>query len=383
MAVFNPIEFDGRVKRSAATLNKDYQVILFCPVSMKSTKLDLPGEIAIKRGWLSWKEYPTSVSLVIFWVQFIYIALAERPKIVYSHDFYLPFPGLLAAKLVGALSIYDAHELIIPNPPDPMSLRDRIYYWTEKVSVRHHDLVIAANPERAKLMKDHYELITLPTAIRNVSKLTLGSIDRTLLLKNYSDLRRENDEKFIIYMGYVALQRGLSAVIGALDDLPENISLIVVGDGPDRLMLQERHSAQSSGKKRVRLLGAIPQLLIQDVLSLCDVGVLVYSMVGLNNYYCSPNKIFEYTQAGLPVVTTAQPPLVTMLNEYNIGRLAGTKEKTAQPMDFAVAIREVFEVRADLIKNIPTFLAKNTLDSEQERLQKMTRSIFMEKKVAR
>ena len=34
MAVFNPIEFDGRVKRAAETLNNEFHVTLFCPVSM-------------------------------------------------------------------------------------------------------------------------------------------------------------------------------------------------------------------------------------------------------------------------------------------------------------------------------------------------------------
>lgn len=380
MVVFNPIEYDGRVKRAAETLNKYFQVILFCPASLNRTKIDLPGEVSIRRAWLSWKKWPTSLSLALFWLQFIFLAVAIRPKIIYSHDFYLPLPGVIAAKLVRARSIYDAHELIIPTSLARMSIRDRIYYWMERLSVRHYDLVIAANHERAELMKEHYGLITLPTPIRNISKPTLGSVERYNLLEKYPDLRRSEDEKLVVYMGDVALARGLGTVIDALDYLPIKIALIVVGDGPDRVVLQERHSSESGDRSRIRLLGPVPQFWIQDVLSLCDVGVLVYSMEGLNNFYCSPNKIFEYTQAGLPVVTTAQPPLVAMVKQYNIGRVAGTSGQTAQPKHFSAAIHGVFDAYTELIENIPNFLAKHSQEDEQGRLLHLTRTITLNTK---
>lgn len=377
MVVFNPIEYDGRVKRASETLSKNFQVILFCPASLNKSKFDLPEEISIRRAWLSWKRWPTSLSLVFFWLQFVLMAVVIRPKIIYCHDFYLPFPGVIAAKLVRARSIYDAHELIIPTSLTQMSIRDRIYYWMEKVSIGYYDLVIAANHERAELMKEHYALATLPTPIRNISKPTLGSVERDILLEKYPDLRRSNDEKLIVYMGDVSLERGLANLIESLDYLPSEMALIVVGDGPDRIFLEEKYSSESSRKSRVRLLGPVPQSWIQDVLSLCDVGVLVYSMEGLNNFYCSPNKIFEYTQAGLPVVSTAQPPLVAMVNQYNIGRVMGATGQAAQPKHFAVAIHGVFEAYAELIENIPKFLAKHSQVDEQRRLHDMTGTLIL------
>lgn len=383
MVVFNPIEYDGRVKRAAETLNKNFQVILFCPVSLNKSKNDLPKEISIRRAWLPWKKWPTSLSLAFFWLQFILWAVAIRPKIIYSHDFYLPFMGIIAAKLVRAKSIYDAHELIIPTSLTKISIRDRIYYWMEKVSIGYYDLVIAANRERAELMKKHYALAILPTPIRNISKPTLGSVEWSILLEQYPDLRRSNDENLIVYMGDVSLERGLGNLIDSLDFLPSEMALIVVGDGPDRIFLQEKYSSESSGKSRVRLLGPVPQSWIQDILNLCDVGVLVYSMEGLNNFYCSPNKIFEYTQAGLPVVTTAQPTLLAMVKQYNIGRVVGTIEQAAQPKHFAEAIHGVFEAYTELKENIPKFLAKHSQVDEQRRLLDITKTLIMSAKAVK
>lgn len=379
MAVFNPIEFDGRVKRAAETLNRDYRLLLFCPFSPTAPELSLSSEFQIWRAWLPWKRWPTAISLAFFWLQFIYVTLVTRPRIVYSHDYYLPFPGLLAARCVHALSIYDAHELIIPSGQGQMSRRDRMYYWFEKVSVVRHDLVIAANRERAELMKQHYQLQTLPTIIRNICEPTLGSVERTVILGRYPELSRKGKEFFVAYMGDVALERGLGAVIDAFEYLPKDVSLVVVGDGPDRIGLEQKYSSEVEGRKPIRFLGAIPQIWIQDVLSLCDIGIIVYSMQGLNNYFCAPNKIFEYTHAGLPVVSTPQPPLRAMIDQYRIGKVATTNEQSPTPTEFASAIWDVLSRHAEFSANIKPFLQDNSINAERERLIHMSRAAMIEK----
>lgn len=369
MAVFNPIEFDGRVRRAAETLMKDYQVVLFCPAPPKSADVTPSSDNRIKRSWLRWKACPTTISLAIFWLQFIHLALTIRPKIIYSHDFYLTFPGLVSAKLVGAVSIYDAHELII-NPPIKMLIRDRIFYFLERMSVHHQDLVIAANIERAELMKEHYSLDTLPTPIRNISKYTLGSIDRATILQKYPEFLRKDGQRLIVYMGDISLSRGLSALIEAFTYLPTNVCLIVIGDGPDRWKLEKRLSDKKLNlNDRIKLIGLVPQLWVQDILSLCDVGVALYSMEGLNNYYCSPNKIFEYTQAGLPVVTTAQPVLLRIVNNYQIGKVVTNNHTRDDSKEFATSISEVLKMYNYYRLSINKFLRHNSWGVEQRRLQ--------------
>jgi hypothetical protein len=40
-----------------------------------------------------------------------------------------------------------------------------------------------------------------------------------------------------------------------------------------------------------------------------DVGVIPYRNVGLNNFFTSPNKLFEYCAAGVPVAASRFPEL--------------------------------------------------------------------------
>ena len=52
----------------------------------------------------------------------------------------------------------------------------------------------------------------------------------------------------------------------------------------------------------------------------CDVGIALYDDNNLNNYYCAPNKVFDYIMAGVKVITNDYPSL-KMLNEYRFVRL--------------------------------------------------------------
>ena len=50
------------------------------------------------------------------------------------------------------------------------------------------------------------------------------------------------------------------------------------------------------------------------------VGAIPYRNVGLNNYYTSPNKLFEYCAAGVPVVASRFPELVKIVEGMGVGR---------------------------------------------------------------
>ena len=88
---------------------------------------------------------------------------------IYAHDYFTAFPSRISAFLTGALLVYDAHELIIPEENFRLGLRSKFFYWLEKLSLGRASLVIAANSERAELMKEHYGLSSAPIPIKNIA----------------------------------------------------------------------------------------------------------------------------------------------------------------------------------------------------------------------
>jgi glycosyltransferase involved in cell wall biosynthesis len=51
----------------------------------------------------------------------------------------------------------------------------------------------------------------------------------------------------------------------------------------------------------------------------CDVGVILYAPINLNNIYCAPNKIFEYASYGLSQLLPFYPGIENLNRQYNLG----------------------------------------------------------------
>jgi glycosyltransferase involved in cell wall biosynthesis len=49
------------------------------------------------------------------------------------------------------------------------------------------------------------------------------------------------------------------------------------------------------------------------------IGVIPYENLGLNQWYCSPNKLWEYPSACVPVLVSALPELIAQVRKYDIG----------------------------------------------------------------
>ena len=361
MAVYNSIENDGRVKRSAETLSKYYNVNLVC---IKSGLNFIDTRYNIIKVPLN-NIHPI-IKILYFWASLLKLSKKNKPDLIYVHDFFLVFPGYLISKIFSIPIIYDSHELIIPTKGLSMTIRERVYFLLEKLVINKLDLVICANEERSDLMMKYYRLKILPISVKNISIPTYNILNKKNTLIKYPKLRKNNiDDKHIIYMGDISFLRGIDVLIDAVLNLPQNFKLILVGVGPDFNEILNKYKIFPD---KIRLIGSVTHDEVQDVVSTADIGVVVYSNKGLNNVYCSPNKIYEYTQAGLVVLTTSQPSLLNIINKYKIGAVFGCNDNTS--------LSEISDIISDISnnityyqKNIPIFLDSNNYMIEQKKIE--------------
>ena len=366
MAVFNALDFDGRVQRSAEALAEiaDVKVLAldgghgFKPTGYELIVVPMrAGEFGRNRGLH-----------VRFLRHLLRVARRLRPDVVYGHDFFMAFPGWLAARLTGARFVYDAHELIIPGSLGyaRVPLSERVWYAFERAVVGRADLVIAANAARAAKMAEHYRLEQTPTPVRNLTPAPVSQLDDATVLARYPALqRRSQSECLCVYQGDVALDRGLGTLLDAFDLLPADYRLLVIGGGQDLDKVRERGRAAN-----IDVVGRVPRGDLFDMLRLCDAGVVTYSFSGFNNLYCAPNKVFEYAHGGIPIVATGQPTLVELVHETGIGCIAGEALQPPTPQQMAEAI---VRTRADRDRHrgaFGPFLAANKWQFEAERLQR-------------
>jgi glycosyltransferase involved in cell wall biosynthesis len=378
MAVFNSIDYDGRVQRAASALADAADVIV---LSIDSGRVFHAKEYSVRPVTLPHKRdgFPKWVHLY-FWLRFWWLAITTRPEIVYAHDFFLSFAGRIAARLAGARFIYDAHELIIPDAyfsesREP-SARELFWYKIESAGIRAADVVICANESRATIMGEHYRLAIPPTVVRNIPPRPIELPQTGRAHRECQALRRKDpDTVLCIYQGDVSIDRGLDILVDSFSVLERRFQMIVVGSGPDLGVLQER-ARQRDLTDRVTFLGRVARNELHDILRLAHIGLITYPTSGANNLYCAPNKIFEYAQAGLPMVMTAQPGLRIYLDKYPIGCSYNSERREIAPQLAAQAIRAVAERHAYFFGNLETFLRDNDWDSEREKLARVVASML-------
>ena len=340
--LYGSIEFDGRVRRMqqiAAEIGEVYTLDTGLGQSATTERAN-HERMLLKPHWSIVRRH------LSFWRDAVSAARRVRPDIIVAEDFFCSFPAFLAARTCGARLVYDAHELIVPAPGESLSWRNWFWYRLERFVAPRCDYIVAANPERAEIMQQHYGLSRKPDYMRNIpAAKQVTDAERADALTRYPALkRRSSNEKILIYQGDVSLRRGLGRFIEALEHLPSEWRLIVVGSGPDLDALKEM-AAPLQAAGRFDALGRLPNQDMPAVTVHCDVGIVTYPFEGLNNIYCAPNKIYEYMLAGLPVIASNQVTIASLLNDLPYGEMFA-KEVGAETLAGKI-------IRAENLKRFP------------------------------
>ena len=350
MWLYGPLETDTRVLRAIdAVLIKGYSLTIV--TSNTSSSFSSEGKYAlmdIKTGGKGLVSY----FLFVIKSLFFYYKNRGQYDIIYLHDYYSTFPGWILSIVSKKDIIYDAHELLINSPDQKLSNRENFFIWFEKHLVKKAKWVIEANKERESIIKDKYQLSNT-TNVMNISKYSFQGIKRTL----------DKEEITLVYQGAITESRNLSFFISSLTDLPHNVNLLFIGDGPS-LEKYKKEVVDRGLSERVDFTGRLSNSQMMERLKRCSIGVISYSFNGLNNIYCSPNKIFEYAAISLPFISTNQPFIEEVAVKYHIGR-------TFKPNDRASYISSVLELIQDYCsytQNASDFLQDYSYEKEMKKL---------------
>ena len=263
-------------------------------------------------------------------------ALTYRADIYHAHDLNNLEVAYRAARQSGAQLVYDAHELF-PEMANRW-VRLRKGYWTrlEGQLLPRADLAITVNELIAEEMARRYN-VQPPLVVLNCPDPppTFDPSTRYNFIREQLSLSAETP--IVLYQGWMSEGRGLENLVRSAPMLRAGATVVFMGYGDYQAVL-ERLAAESGGG-RVHFIPAVPQ---RDLLAYCasaDVGVIPYQAVDLNNYYTSPNKLFDFIQAGLPIVASDLPYLRKV-----VGDDLGVVARLDRPEDYASAINGVLSL---------------------------------------
>lgn len=139
----------------------------------------------------------------------------------------------------------------------------------------------------------------------------------------------------LIYAGAHGPANGLDAVLGAADRLRDrdDVRFQLVGDGPAKAGL--RQQAEQMQLDNVTFLDPVPKAEIPEVFARADAGLMVLRETPLFAFGVSPNKLFDYMGASLPVVCNVPGEVEMMVREAEAGEQAenGTAEALAAAVE--------------------------------------------------
>jgi glycosyltransferase involved in cell wall biosynthesis len=335
----SPLLLDARVRKEAqavAAAGHAVRVIALRQPGERGTPTLADVEVMTFPLW-SRRLPRTALSWPVKYGEFLAKALARLVRdpadVYHAHDLEALVPAWLAGRLTGGRVVYDSHELFTERP---IELR-AVWRMIERFLLRRVDAVIAASEERAHIMHAEYGAPTLPTVVANCPQRR-GRPARSSLRAQLPAHRR--DARVVVYQGGLSPGRCLERLTTAAAEFGPDTILALVGARSPFFESVLRPLIDAEGlDDRVFWIPPVDADEVVSFIEAADLGVVIYQNSCRNNYYCAPNKLYDYCMAGLPVVGPDFPPIRRLVEEYGIGMTFDPE----RPATIAASVRQVLD----------------------------------------
>ena len=319
--VLNQFTHDSRVIRECRSLVEDGYDVTVIAYWMEGLKLNENeyGYKVIRIPIISkpWGKNPLIQLLkyIEFIVKTLFLIKKITPDICHGHDPHGLIIAFLSKYIVKSKIIYDSHELwsdsihMIGNKKYLFIIARKI----EKYLMQHADEVITVNQSIADIIYSNNKINSI-SVIRN---MPLKKINGTKFLKEELGFPKLNFN--IIYVGNIEKGRGIDLVIDAMELVDSNIGFVFMGRDSIFKTKMEKLVKSKNYEHRIKFIKRVEPQDVVEVCSLANAGISPIQNLCKSYYLSLPNKIFEYVQAYIPILSSNFPEMKNIINQYNIG----------------------------------------------------------------
>lgn len=278
---------------------------------------------------------------IFFNTLFFEKALSEAGDIYVAHDLPMLSTAAACAKASGAKLLYDSHELY---PEQQLGyFEKKIWSALEKKYIKSPHQVITVNTSIANEMARRYQ-IKAPHVIYNAEQLPASPPSSLRLFHDYFKLTPT--KQILLFQGGFSSDRNLLNLVLAMREVRnKNVCLIMLGDGY-YLSTLKRIVAKYQLDQRVFFHPMVSQKELLNYTQSADIGIIPYQATCMNNYLCTPNKLFEFIIAGLPILANDLPEIRNIVANQEIGLVAQLNSSSR----IAYAIDAIFNDQVTLDK---------------------------------
>ncbi len=321
-------------------------------VMRKRSKAQARIDAAVGRGWKRYDAKRVNVALgadarrdlpeILDLADALGPVLLElRPDVMHAHH---PFvlgvatevQRSLAAEGHHSLVVYDARENFggIPELEQGSVRRHRVLMDHERRFISACAGVSTVSEPIADVIQRRYRLPTRPTVILNTP--VLGGRTEGPTVRDVVGL--PSGVPLLVYSGTMSHARGIDTLVRGLAYLPEAHLVIISVPYPHPAVPALLAIASELGASdRIHIVPPVDQSHLVQYLSGADVAVHPLPGGSPNHDQALPNKLFEYTHAGLPMVVSDARLMADFVTRNNVGEVF----VAGDPRSFSDAVAKV------------------------------------------
>ncbi|WP_421663842.1 glycosyltransferase [Lysinibacillus telephonicus] len=231
-----------------------------------------------------------------FWKKIVQKINKGNYNIIHAHDFDTLIPTYYASKKNNIPIIFDAHEIYADMIEFhvPKIISNTVRFIERRISNRVDNIITVGERMRNFYLQDNSQTYI----VGNYKEMVDDQVVESQKEKIRKALSIPLNAKVIGYIGVFGKDRVIQPLMRAVQKTNENIYLIIGGRGTQ----EEEIVSIANQTNKIKFLGFVNSESINEYLSAVD-----YIYYGLNsefnnNYYSTPNSLFNAIALGKPVV---------------------------------------------------------------------------------
>lgn len=226
-----------------------------------------------------------------------------QPDIIHVHI----FPSLYWAGLISLINNLASKFIFTEHSNNNRRRDNKIFAFLDKIIYARYSKIIGITDKVSLALADHLKsnrgIITIQNGI-DLSKYDIVlQASREFILGSICP-----DVRIVTMIGRFTEAKDQKTLVRSLNYLPENIILLLVGEGPLRSSIEELVKLEQLDN-RVKFLGLRND--IPEILASSDIGVLSSHWEGM------PLSAIEIMASGIPFIGSKVPGIQDLVEEYN------------------------------------------------------------------
>lgn len=256
------------------------------------------------------KPIKHTLTLLEFLAKSTRYSISLKPDIIHCNDTLVLPIGVFIKFFTKSKLVYDAHELESNRNGLSKNL-GKATLLVEKKLWKYVDGLIVVSPSIQKWYIDNIGHKKSTVVLNSPVFESLPNVKSTYLRDRFSIPK---DSKIFIYIGILGRGRGIDLILESFKNV-DNAHVVFLGYGDYFEKLSELEKLHSN----IHLHDAVEHHKVVEIASSADVGLCLIENVSLSDYYCLPNKLFEYIFGGLPVLASNFPDISYVVEKYSLG----------------------------------------------------------------